>query len=151
MASDEYDPFERAISAFNQVNRWMDRVLAGQRPPGMTSEGQWEPPTDVYETQEGIVVCMDLAGVDPATIEVKFTQPLLSVSGYRAVTRGAGRCHRAEIEHGRFFRRVTIPIDIEEDEVQATSRHGLLEIHLPRRKEVGPKKISISDESEQSR
>ena len=146
--SDEEDPFERAVSALDRVNRWMSTMFEGRRPTG-TGEGQWEPSADVYETPDAMVVCVELAGVDPASIEVNFSQGQLVVSGYREVCRGSRRCHRAEIEHGRFSRCMTIPIDVDEDKIHATSRHGLLEICLPRRQEAAPRKISISDESEQ--
>lgn len=150
MAKDENDPFERAISVLSQVHRWMGDMFEGWRLPGTVVEAEWRPATDVYETPEGMVVCMEVAGVEPSSIEVGFAQGQLTVSGYRASACAGERCHLAEIENGRFFRRVVIPVDVDGDNIRATFRHGLLEVFLPRRKEVTARKISISDESEES-
>ena len=150
MAKDEYDPFERAISVLHQMNRWMGGVFERRRSPGDVSEGEWQPATDVYETPEGIVVCMEVAGVDPSSIEVRFSQGELTVSGYRAIGCGGGRCHLAEIENGRFLRRVTIAPQVDGENIKAQSRHGLLEILLPMKSPIEPRKISITDDSEQN-
>jgi HSP20 family protein len=116
----------------------------------MASEGHWQPPTDVYEAPDKITVYMEVAGVEPSSIEVHFEHGQLFASGCRTVGRVAGRCHQAEIENGRFLRCVAIPVDVDEENVRATYRHGLLEIVLPRRKEeMEPRKIAISDESEE--
>ena len=150
MRRDERDPFVRAVSVLNQVNRWMDSAFEWHRRPGMAAEGHWCPSTDVYETAEDIVVCMEVAGAEPASIDVNFAGGQLTVVGHRAAGCASGRCHQAEIENGRFSRRVAIPTEIDEEGIRATYRHGLLEISLPRRQAAQPRKIPISDEPEGS-
>jgi len=145
---DEHDPFERAFAALSTVDKWMSSFFEGQPPPEPT-EGHWHPPTDIYETPDGIVVCMEVAGVEPSSIEVNFKQGHLTVSGYRFVGCQSGRCHQVEIENGRFFRHLALPMEVEEEGLRAKSQHGLLEIFLPKRKEAKPRKVSISDESEE--
>lgn len=81
---------------------------------GMPSASRpvWQPPVDVYETEDAFVILVALPGVPPDRIQVGI-QPhgVLVVSGARllpAETRGAG-IHRLEIPHGQFERRIELP------------------------------------------
>jgi len=71
----------------------------------------WEPPVDMVETEDEVVVMIALPGVDPSTVEIAFEGDMLSVFGVRAspVSRSAVRLHRLEIPWGRFARRIGMP------------------------------------------
>jgi HSP20 family molecular chaperone IbpA len=71
----------------------------------------WEPPLDVYETQEGLVLMFALPGVRADQLEVGIEGSVLSVRGERphpAAMREAA-IRRLEIPYGRFERRVMLP------------------------------------------
>jgi len=53
----------------------------------------WKPATDAYETNDEFIVQMDLAGMDPAQIEVLADDKLLVVRGIRQDTSGPGKKH----------------------------------------------------------
>jgi HSP20 family protein len=83
----------------------------------------WRPATDVYETEDQFVVQMELAGLDPATIEVVCEANDLVVRGQREESADPGRkhFHTMEINVGPFVRRV--PILAEVDPASATARY----------------------------
>ena len=70
----------------------------------------WEPPVDLLQTREGIVVLVALPGVTPDNVEVVTGDGSLSVRGVRPMP-AAGReaILRMEIPYGRFERRLDLP------------------------------------------
>jgi HSP20 family molecular chaperone IbpA len=73
----------------------------------------WEPPIDVLETDEELLILVALPGVDPERVEAVIEQDgLLVISGQRtlpAELRDA-RIHRLELPQGRFERRIALPV-----------------------------------------
>lgn len=71
----------------------------------------WEPPVDVLETDDQLVIFIALPGADPTTIESALEDGALLVIGNRSfpATLSAAVIHRLELPHGRFERRVTLP------------------------------------------
>ncbi|MGA3068507.1 MAG: Hsp20/alpha crystallin family protein, partial [Tepidisphaeraceae bacterium] len=82
----------------------------------------WTPNVNLYETDRSYVVCVDLAGVDKAKIEVEVIDGRLTLRGKRAVpvtpenpSGGQSariRVHLMEIDHGAFARDVELPEDV---------------------------------------
>ncbi len=112
-------------------------IRAGQ---GGAGPGGWKPNIDVYETDNGVVVALDLAGVAPESIDISVTGRRLHVSGSRAplVHRGARRIHHLEIPHGPFELVLDLPAPVNSSVADAGWAHGLLEIVLPFAQPVRP-------------
>jgi HSP20 family protein len=76
-----------------------------------TSSRSWEPPIDVIETEDEILIFVALPGVSPEAVEAVIVDGTLHVSGQRnlpAQLRNA-HIHRLELPQGRFERRITLP------------------------------------------
>ncbi|MCP4571984.1 MAG: Hsp20/alpha crystallin family protein [bacterium] len=88
----------------------------------------WRPPTDAYETAEQFVVQMDLAGLDPAGIEVLADAESLVVKGVRRDISVPGKkhFHEMEISVGPFTRRVKLPVAVAPASARAVYRNGFL-------------------------
>ena len=71
----------------------------------------WEPPADVLETDNELVVLMALPAVDPEKVEAQIEGNELVVSGVRAYPSelGTALIHRLELPQGRFHRRLPLP------------------------------------------
>jgi HSP20 family protein len=97
----------------------------GQKGGAVPGEGDlcWRPATDVYETEDRFVVQMELAGLDPARIEVLYDGTHLVVRGIRGESASPGlkHFHTMEINVGPFVRRV--PILAEVDPASASARY----------------------------
>ncbi len=74
-------------------------------PPG------WEPPIDLLETSEGLILIAALPGVLAADVELVIGGTEIGIIGTRRLpdVRGPTRVHRMELPHGRFERRVSLP------------------------------------------
>ena len=117
-----------------------------------TPERFWQPGADVHETDAGVVVKMELAGVTAEGLQVSLSGDgrRLTVGGVRS--EGAEErvlrtgCHQLEIYFGPFERTFTVPGDFEteRDAISATLKDGFLTITLPRRKHAHvPRPIPI--------
>lgn len=86
-------------------------------------ELRWRPATDAYETDEGFVVQMELAGMDPRQIEVVTDGRHLLVRGIRQDISSPGKkhFHKMEISVGPFVRRIPLCADV--DPLSATARY----------------------------
>jgi HSP20 family protein len=74
-------------------------------------EARWEPPIDVLETDDELLILVALPGVDLDQVDVVIDDGTLIISGQRtlpAELRNA-RIHRLELPQGRFERRLALP------------------------------------------
>lgn len=77
--------------------------------PGSPSH-RWEPPVDIYETPEGILIVVALPGANPSSIQVIQEGSALIIEAERRLPAIANNCsvNRLEIPHGQFQRRLTL-------------------------------------------
>lgn len=103
----------------------------------------WAPSINVYRCEHSIAVCVDLAGVDKETLELKVESQRLWIRGQRAAPEPAEEMCKAvqvlamEIDYGPFERELVLsPMTIDTAHVSATHKNGLLWIYLPLRTEA---------------
>ena len=92
----------------------------------------WSPPTDVYETGDGFVVRIEIAGMREEDFEVALEDGGLTVSGVRPDTNERRAFHQMEIWFGRFEIAIEIPVPVDVEASVAEYRDGFLVITLPR-------------------
>jgi HSP20 family protein len=95
----------------------------------------WRPPTDVYETDEAIIVKIEIAGMTPEDFEIAFSDRLLTVSGARLDREMKQTFHRLEIPYGEFMVNVLLAGNYAEDQVEARYENGFLYVTLPKKEE----------------
>jgi HSP20 family protein len=95
----------------------------------------WTPSTDIVETEDAVVILMDLAGMEKESIKIVREGELLQISGVRTRKKVAGmkRFHRMEIDYGPFTKLFRVPRDLDLDSIKAEHKDGLLEVHLPKK------------------
>jgi HSP20 family protein len=137
-----------ATHAFpSDVRQMFDRfVQRDERDSSSVESSQWSPRVDIKEEDQRFVIFVDVPGVDPATIEVSMDKSTLSIKGERAVdkTEQNGRFTRVERAHGSFHRRFTLPESADAENIVANGKHGVLEIVIPKKAEVAPRRININ-------
>jgi len=110
----------------------------------------WNPPVDVLEENEKIVVKVEVPGIDEKDLKVTFEDGLLTVSGERQFERKDDRnYHRIERTYGTFTRTFTLPRSIDAGQIKADYRNGVLEIEIPKKEESRPKEIAINVNAKQ--
>jgi HSP20 family protein len=118
------------------------RTLAGPWPfrplMALTPGNHFIPAADVYARNGDVVVRMDLPGVDPKDIKVKFEEGELTVTGERKADKEVKEegYYRKETAFGIFERHMSLPKGIRESEIKAEYDHGVLEISVPKTPKV---------------
>lgn len=106
---------------------------------GIGAPQQWQPALNAYRCAECIIICVDLAGVDRAGIELRVEPRRLVIRGHRNPPEPAEAEHKPvqvlamEIDYGAFQREVVLPSDVDRQRVNAEQKNGLLWIYLPMR------------------
>ena len=94
----------------------------------------WRPPTDVFETQDQIIVLIEVAGVSEEDISVTLFSDLLVVEGVREqpafFRAGMTACHQLGVKYGEFRSEVYVPVHVDHDNVTAEYKNGMLKIVL---------------------
>ncbi len=139
--------FPRDLFAeFDRLQRAM------QRPDGYTPSIRGSghgafPAMNVGSTPASVEVYAFAPGLDPASIEIQLEKGVLTVAGERRIDYAPqddkAAVHIDERFAGRFRRVVSLPDDIDADNVHAKYRNGVLHVSIPRRAATQPRRISI--------
>ena len=89
---------------------------------GMPNEAVWQPPTDVYETDESIVVVVEIAGLREGNYSVVLSGRTLMVSGERRDPAEKLAYQQMEIRHGKFRTQVHLPWALEPSASRRSTR-----------------------------
>jgi HSP20 family protein len=144
MAIVRYNPFRDLRTIQEQMNRLID--LAWNRESGEDiREGAWQPPVDIYEDENSVIIKAELPDVELKDIQVKIEDNTLLLRGERRQDNTVKKenYHRIERYYGSFQRSFALPLSIDRDNVRATCEKGVLTIILPKKEESRPKQINV--------
>jgi HSP20 family protein len=138
-----WDPLRELASWQNDVDRLMGTFLRGATAGG--NGERWVPPLDVWETETELVYAFDLPGVPEDKISIEFEEGTLTVSAERERTEEVSkeRFYRFERRYGSFTRSIGLPQGVQENDIRAEYRDGVLELHVMKPKAPEPTKIQI--------
>ena len=107
--------------------------------------GSMMPLADVRETDEAIIVAMDLPGIDKQDVDITVSDDeLLVVAEKKAETEVSEKdFHKRERTFSRFERAVKLPVAVKGEEAKARLTSGVLEVTLPKEAVTSRKRISI--------
>ena len=113
-----------------QVRRGLDTLMEAHK-----TSASFRPAADFYETTQGLVLRLEVAGVAAEDISLSLTAHELVVRGCRRPPHpdGLRRFIRLEMGFGAFERRFTLPLAIDAEGVEAAYADGILEVRLPRK------------------
>lgn len=126
--------------SFRELARSMDAMIEGvmgQDYFRSSARDSWDPPLNVYEMADKLVICVELAGINPGDLDVQIDAGVLHIRGYRPkpnvphVT-GEISVHLMEINSGKFHRKVPVPADVDFNACTANYRSGYVWIIMPR-------------------
>jgi len=100
------------------------------------------PRVDILETDDELLLFVDLPGVSNENVDMRFENGELTVTGRRAA-RQTGRPWLWEFEAGSFHRAFRVAENIAGDKIQAEMKDGVLTVHLPKIEAAKPRKIAV--------
>ncbi len=107
----------------------------------------WHPPTDVYETDDCVVVKVEIAGMKEEDFSISLDARKLIISGVRHDPAAKLGYQQMEILYGYFETDVHLPRAIDVDSIEATYQNGFLHIRLPKAK---PHKVPVVNTEDSS-
>jgi HSP20 family protein len=100
------------------------------------------PRVDILETDDEMLLMVDLPGVKPEEVDVRFENGELSLHGRRSA-KHSGRPWLWEYETGSFHRAFRVTENIAADKIHADMKNGVMTLHLPKVESVKPRRIAI--------
>lgn len=143
MAIVRWDPW-RDLAAFErQLDQLMGRVGGGTT--GNREHRAWSPSLDVHQDGDTMVICAEVAGIEPEQVDISVEDDVLTISGSREDHNEVeeGQWIRRERYSGQFRRSVTLPPGVDPEQIEASSRNGLIEIRVPRPTAVGAHRVPL--------
>lgn len=133
--------FQRLLGQYRHLIPLGPTPVEGEGP----EPGAWAPAVDLRETDDALVLVVDLPGVDPATVDLSVTGRTLTLRGRRPAEPGADDGERLARERpcGPFYRRIDLPCDVDLDAAEAEAELGVLRVRLPRAGSDRPRSIPI--------
>jgi HSP20 family protein len=101
-----------------------------------------QPPVDIYETPEGLVLLADLPGVAPSDLEIRLEDHTLTIQGKAQHLLTSEPSYR-EYELGKFFRQFELSEQVDQGKITAGIKHGVLTLQLPRAEKPQPRQIAV--------
>ncbi len=126
------DPFEELRRMQERFNRLLEEF--GRFPEAR--EYRISMPVDIIDEGEQLRVIVDIPGFNREDLEIYFENGDLVIKGERKeeFEEKKGDYLRRERRMGTFYRKVSLPSDIDRDAVKARYNNGVLEITIPRLK-----------------
>ena len=126
------------------------QVQEGQKQEVVESEAErtrakpaFIPRVDIYETNDAVALIADMPGVDENSVDITLEKNVLTINGYIEPERPEGySLAYAEYRVGDYQRSFNISNEIDQENIEATMKDGVLHLHLPKA-EPTTKKIAV--------
>jgi HSP20 family protein len=138
---------DRLFDDFRRVQHELDEVFGswpGRSGLRAVARGTY-PLTNIGATPEQVDVYVFAAGVDPKSLDISIQQNLLTLAGERSPDQQEGaQYYRKERFEGGFRRVLTLPEDVDPEQVSAEYQDGVLHICIKRRESRQPRQIEVN-------
>jgi HSP20 family protein len=104
----------------------------------------WTPPVDILETENELLLKMDVPGVSLEQVDIRLENDTLTIKGERKFEQPQGKgYHRIERAYGTFARSFTLPNTVDTERVRADYKAGVLTVVLPKKDLAKPRSIKV--------
>jgi HSP20 family protein len=142
MAISRYEPW----SLLSQLQKELLNSQDEKSAEGLIATAEWVPSVDIKEETDKFIIHADIPGVKPENIDISMEAGVLTVKGKKdseSKTEKEGY-KRVERSFGSFYRRFSLPDSANDEAINAKCKLGVLEIIIPKKEAVKPKRIHVS-------
>ena len=142
--SQHWNPLQDLMVLQDRMNRLFEDATQRRSQSDAGDEferADWTPAADIYETDSGYSIALDLPGIDREALEIDIDDSRLIVKGTRVIAEP--KQHRSERPRGKFLRTFSVPGSVDQAKIGAEYKDGVLQIRLPKRTEQKPNRIDI--------
>lgn len=140
-----WNPSRELAEMSDRLNRVIARVPRGGNENEAMTVADWTPSVDISETTAEYVITAEIPAVKKEDVKVTLEHGVLTIQGMRrqeAEEKGK-KYHRVERSYGSFVRSFSLPDLVDDAQVQAVFKDGILTLHLPKSEKAKPKTIEV--------
>ena len=140
-----WNPGRELEEMSDRLNRVLTRGARGRNENEAMTVADWIPLVDISETTAEYVIKAEIPEVKKEDVKVTLEHGVLTVQGIRrqeAEEKGK-KYHRVERSYGSFVRSFSLPDLVDDAQVQAVFKDGILMLHLPKSEKAKPKAIEV--------
>ena len=146
MALVRWDPFRELEDMSDRLNRVFSRpALPRMNGKETMIVADWVPSVDVSETDGEYQIKAEIPDVKKEDVKVTLEDGVLTIQGERKQEKEekGKKYHRVERSYGSFVRSFTLPDLVDEEQVKAEFKDGVLNLQLPKSEKAKPKSIEV--------
>jgi len=132
MALVRLEPFREIDTLQREMNRLFDDIFTPTAP--RTNGHAFAPAAEIEETDDAVHLRLEIPGMEAKDLNVEVTAEAVAVSGERkseTKTEEKG-VYRSEFRYGKFQRIIPMPARVDNQNVQAEYKDGVLHLNLPK-------------------
>ena len=135
----------RPASIFDDMDKMINNVFENDWNFSVRSKTNWSHADDVKESDNSFTLTADIPGLTKKEVKVNITDGILSISGERKFEdeKESGNYHYRERRYGSFSRTFNLPETVNDEDISASFKNGILSIELPKHEVVLPKEREI--------
>ena len=141
----QWNPLHDLVSLQDRMNRlFEDASKRRANDAGASDEvegADWYPAADVWENDRAYTVAVDLPGIDRAKLDISVDDNRLTIRGERGGQEATR--HRGECPRGKFLRTFSVPAAVDQNNIRADYKDGVLQVHLPKQPERKAQRVEI--------
>ena len=121
------------------------KILHAAPDEGGTSDEEGELTVDIYDAGDSIVIQSTVAGVKPEDVDISITDDTITIRGKREAAEEIqeDNYYYKELFWGSFARSIILPEEIEADSPEASIKHGLLTVRIPKKRRGTTQKVAV--------
>jgi len=142
-----FDPVDEMVSLRSAMDRlFEDSFVSPLTWRTISNGGGINPPVDVHETADEIVVSASLPGMKPEDVDITITGQNLTLRGEFTADDEVTKDQYLyrERRFGAFNRSIQLPVRVQGERADATFVNGVLTLRIPKAEEVKPRQIRIN-------
>lgn len=141
----QWNPLHDLVTLQDRMNRLFEDATQRRASEVDTTDelerADWYPAADIYENDAAYVVALDLPGIDRGTLDISIDDNRLTIKGERSAREKTQ--HRRECPQGRFLRTFSVPASVDQKNIKASYKDGVLDVRLPKQAERKAQRVEI--------
>ncbi|MGK7872254.1 MAG: Hsp20/alpha crystallin family protein [Xenococcaceae cyanobacterium] len=132
MALIRWQPFQEMEHLRRQMDQMFDELTGFNR--GYETIAGWKPAVELEEIEDRLILRAEVPGIEAKDLDIDVSRDAVAIRGehrYGKKTEDKG-FFRSELRYGKFERIINLPVEIEQEKVQAEFKNGILTLTLPK-------------------
>ena len=144
MALIRWQPFSEIEHLRRQMDTMFDH-LTGFGDVDVYDKGNWQPAVELVDSDEALTLKAEIPGIEPKDLDISVSRNSVTISGEHRYEEEKEEkdYYRSEFRYGKFERTIGLPVEIQNNKVEAEFNNGILTLTLPKVEEAKAKVVKV--------